>query len=1812
MNPRPEERTPIALATIDGHGPYVLVTKSDDVDYVNNVVSTVATYTSVQPLLLQSFPSFLNPEDTEYSSPTNLLDSITSTSTPAVVTLNMTQEAYSRIPDYYENPFLGSVLNNSKIAITKNKIKYKIAMRPKSEKKPVKPVAHRSPYQQVSSSPTSKKEDVNKKIRDEPNAKYHKNYIKSKQKIIFPKDLTLTRSPTLYHSIFPIDRPAVIDHHSSVFIESETPRETNWRNLLQDQFHSQPIELPVHLIYRNNPLPATKLLPPPLSLPSTYANYHNDWHSDNYPSYAAGKPQQKRDNAFKYFPLVSKKSWRTRSRRKRSEFRNDTAVDVKAVTNNSVTNDEPEQRDKDIFDKITDRSEGKSSNRGVIDAPDTTRLASLARSKHDKNETFTILIDKKLANDENVNIKDPKIIYNLKSDEKNPIATLLRKKGGYENNTNVQKLIIKNVLPDETRLKRNLKSTRNHEDLLNESPKINNDVIDKEIATRFNDNNETSTKDEGQGKIEAEVSSFDYIEELAEDSLVEPSTTTEAVINSKKYPFYENRDVPSASALKYVVDPSTIPRKTSRGMEFYNSRNAYRKCDEVESNVDEVLPEKEEPDPERGPRENLPHLRGLGNKLDCFKAKYFDEHPLDNPLFAEKLIEEPTPPSELDPTKFASRIMVLPKKSDEYVVHQVSKKPERSGRQWRDRNRQYETQESIHLNYKHDPRTGRGRNAYLHTVRSSRPPQGVRRLKNRKLKSNVSSTTTPSSLKMYQTASYQNQVYEDVMGNIRNLANAYQVYEITTLPSAVQMLATASSEKTSKVANVTSNSSSKENSTSLEDVIDVDDVTDITSNTKSSEIKGLVPPPKYSAPRKTSYKKYRLPGKRRVALLRSSNFPRIIAHHHTIKINKRSTTNETAKNSSESTINKDEKTTTEESVKINVGNDTSVKSTEETMQKANSMPEMLDLDIEESRQINKHGQSLSTTLKMDKKRRRNSTNSETSEPSRKVIYTIRDRIRYSKPKWDTRNFGKFNASSKTVDEDSRRKEPRYNYFEKKKKLDGDWRNNSTIINTTANTFENENTMSSTEDGQSSTTEVYRIEESVVRQTIYSRKDEYPEREKSDGESAEKADDETENATNTYQVSEDIDEEYGFKTTMRSTGSSNSKKLPNSNLREYLESDPPGYAETFPEEATTLSNKYRTDVNHDLEDDEEKQDKETDYPKNVAYPWDDDFSEETEEQVETPMKTKLFARDDDSEELSSKEEEASDKDQTSFTYTKQPFEKEKDDERFEKKTFYRPFPFSRYKSKFKKESEEDDSEEESEDYVFPWHADKENKEDRRKWLQDFNRYEYPWEKRERQAREQQRKQKRANRLKQLIFDDEDEEESVRYEKPVYPWEKYDVPSKTHVNTRRRDISRKYIDDDEESVTEKLPLTKFSSRYNVNDKIKPSKSNAREISRSIKKFLEEDVDDEFKKKTSKKIESRSPLFTPKPSSSPDREISKETEETEESEDITQPPRRKNRRGKVDKNVSNNSRFDSNKLKRAGIINEEEEKKPVVKYRNLDKSNVDDSESRIKTASKLPNGTKEASFATEQHKKHRQRISKNNSTISQNNASAKPIIEPAKKRRRKPQASVSPSPRVDLDTSKSVLTPVRKRYSKADETAKTNTSDSFKKSTIKTIQTDNPEAETSTPKMQTIEHLSKVSKEKIITKVTYPNVTSVQKEPEKKLKPKLRSKKNINKRKDNNNNKNNTYDGISNDENDNDNGSFRMSEAYAISSLLQNISPNPIKTNQAENESSRINKGWKKQYSSEGPQRRKKDTEGRPLLQAKFIKDPERRLYYYVERK
>lgn len=79
----------------------------------------------------------------------------------------------------------------------------------------------------------------------------------------------------------------------------------------------------------------------------------------------------------------------------------------------------------------------------------------------------------------------------------------------------------------------------------------------------------------------------------------------------------------------------------------------------------------------------------------------------------------------------------------------------------------------------------------------------------------------------------------------------------------------------------------------------------------------------------------------------------------------------------------------------------------------------------------------------------------------------------------------------------------------------------------------------------------------------------------------------------------------------------------------------------------------------------------------------------------------------------------------------------------------------------------------------------------------------------------------------------------------------------------------------------------------------------------------------------------------------------------------------------------------------------------------------------------------------------------------------------------------------------------------------------------------------------------------------------------------------------------------------------QIYAIRNIMQNIPPNPEKkraNGRSDSESNRRTEDWKKRNGKEAEEGKKKNMEQKRklLLQTKFIKDPERRLYYYVERK
>lgn len=122
----------------------------------------------------------------------------------------------------------------------------------------------------------------------------------------------------------------------------------------------------------------------------------------------------------------------------------------------------------------------------------------------------------------------------------------------------------------------------------------------------------------------------------------------------EKYPYYfkKIKSINRDSPLRYAENLKLIPLKSKGGTEFYDSRSNIE-CSEVDDEIDPI-PEKiknngtkssddddsdaEDDDTPKGDKKqfddpkNKQRLKGLGDKIDCFKAKYFGKNPLDSPF----------------------------------------------------------------------------------------------------------------------------------------------------------------------------------------------------------------------------------------------------------------------------------------------------------------------------------------------------------------------------------------------------------------------------------------------------------------------------------------------------------------------------------------------------------------------------------------------------------------------------------------------------------------------------------------------------------------------------------------------------------------------------------------------------------------------------------------------------------------------------------------------------------------------------------------------------------------------------------------------------------------------------------------------------------------------------------------------------------------------------------------------------------------------------------------------------------------------------
>ncbi|KAG7208595.1 hypothetical protein KM043_014804 [Ampulex compressa] len=1349
---------------------------------------------------------------------------------------------------------------------------------------------------------------------------------------------------------------------------------------------------------------------------------------------------------------------------------------------------------------------------------------------------------------------------------------------------------------------------KDHNDLLNEAPKISSAMIDKEIESRFNekqDENEAK-KINKEEEIEVEIPEFDYVEELVEEEHPKIVTTTEATLDPSKYPFYRSQKIPSLSPLKYITDPRRVPRKTAGGMEFYDSRDAYKECADVEPNLEEVVPEEEEPVNDRGPKENLPRLRGLGDKLDCFKAKYFDESPFDSPLFLEKQVEEATPPSELNPKDFVSRILHLPRENDDYVVQKSFRTPEHSRlppgkRDSKDLKRLQEKNEAIRAKHEQNPGTEEDRRNLRATrkLRLKKPGDSREgRSRGRRI---------PVEKQILDPAPYQSQVYEDVMGNIKNLAhsyqgantknlvnsyqgantknlvnsyqgantknlansyhgahtknlansyhgantknlaNSYQVREVSTVQPFTQILATAANEDFRSVTSATKQGFKRDRDTGVPLV----DITESPGLNNFLDIEGLLPP-KDSARFSTGYATSRGFGNKKSK--KPPNPLRVTGHYQKIRLQRRSL------DGKQDVFGSNERglRTKQE------GRDPIAEANKERLEDKrvqwpifNTTFPPANLLVEQNGTKPRDQEALPVASKRENARRRlqnaaqntsitienNLQDDQKEATTQRVIYTIRDRIRYSRPKEVATGFGKFTGSTTIIEEDSRRKEPTYNYVKRKKHAGTLPPNSTNLFNTSSestNTILLANVSDATmakSDGKpndtvnelhpESTQKIQYSTQSLVDLNLDSktRSNGYEDNEKDGKEDSSPPI--TEKSIKGYDVYEKINENINT-TTLPPLISITPSQF--SGLKAYLESDPPGYAETFPEEFEKSPTSHATNQSKGVDFNEEykpKEDrkvinKENKEEKNYEpYTSKESFPEKAEIE-EDPRNNRNEEKqeeeeEEEEEEDTSKEEKDSKQD---FTFSSRPsspaesFEDEKYSDlgpRINKPAFHHPpFPIEKYEGSGKatyregaekeieeRKQEEEEDEDEKEDYVFPWQRDKDQEKRGSLKLRSepLGRYEFPWERRERLDKELRRKQReKYKRLKEIFGEDEDSEEegtALHGERYVYPWEKYDVPTKRHVSSRhgaRRDQNS------EEIATEVRPLkiVKFSSRYNSGYKLPKSqakKSSAGDISRSIRKILEDDWRNESSASSEEYVE-------PLPFGSKASARSEKTRGISRGmivpEDVTLAPvkrtRKKSPRGSVKSEVTTVKSTKNN-----GGIDEVLKQSSRMKESNREKPKL-----RIKVVEAIPEVIADLAKtnSTKEPPRKRGRRPSKKLVPKEEESPVEPIAASSQRNRRRQRVQSTTEAAITSTTSPTTSTTTsgsrssRRRHQRVSGSDVKSDGDSSSQNTTKTpssraSRVDRAE-EDSKARSRSTEHRSKLAKE--VPRTTYPEQTAV----------------------------------------------------------------------------------------------------------------------------
>lgn len=145
----------------------------------------------------------------------------------------------------------------------------------------------------------------------------------------------------------------------------------------------------------------------------------------------------------------------------------------------------------------------------------------------------------------------------------------------------------------------------------------------------------------------------DDVETQASDNIYKSSRKK---FKSNKYPYYNLPDsttLSTMSAFRYSENLKNFPKQKES---LYKYKNAHL-CEEINDDVDPV-PDDIEEEGKRTKFNNSPkRLRNLGDKITCYKNKYFGKDPFDNPLFKEEYVAASIP---------------IPLKESSVIAHQAN------------------------------------------------------------------------------------------------------------------------------------------------------------------------------------------------------------------------------------------------------------------------------------------------------------------------------------------------------------------------------------------------------------------------------------------------------------------------------------------------------------------------------------------------------------------------------------------------------------------------------------------------------------------------------------------------------------------------------------------------------------------------------------------------------------------------------------------------------------------------------------------------------------------------------------------------------------------------------------------------------------------------------------------------------------------------------------------------------------------------------------------------------------------------------------